>query len=68
MFFLQLGHLYSEFLPVTRILLLQRLDLRLQLLHHQLSADLLDEGFEQQGFEREDEKYDRQRPHDAVVG
>ena len=63
---LQLLHLLRQLLLVVRVLLLELLDLRRELLHLAHRADLLHERLEQDRAQREDQEHDRQRPGDAA--
>ena len=64
---LQFLHFLGHLLAVLAVLLLQRLDLGLQLLHLAGGSDLPDEGFVQQRAQAEDEEHHRQCPREEVV-
>ena len=63
---LQLLHLQRHPLAVLAVLLLQRLDLRLQLLHLPRGADLPDERLVQDRAQGEHQEHHRQRPGEEV--
>ena len=65
---LQLLHLERHALTVLAVLLLQRLDLWLQLLHLASGADLAHERLVEQCPQREDEEHHRQCPREKVRG